>query len=124
MKRVVVKFENYFNKFDDDKKSNEETYRAPRFLGKGTDQFSLWVNKYLKYPKYAKQKVIEGKVKLRFTIDTDGRIVDMSVIKGVYPLLDKEAIRVVSSSPRWKPGTVDGKPIRVTYTFPIIFMLM
>jgi protein TonB len=56
-------------------------------------------------------------------IDEYGRVCDIVVLRGVDPALDAEAVRVVSSSPRWTPGYMGGKPVRVTYTFPVIFQL-
>ena len=85
--------------------------------------FSEWVSKNLKYPKDAKDARIEGTVKLQFTVGTNGGVQEVEVLKGVYPSLDNEALRVVRSSPKWKPGIKDGKPIRVTYTFSVIFAL-
>ena len=85
--------------------------------------FTEWVNKNLKYPKDAKDAHVEGTVKLQFTIGTNGGVQEVMVLQGVYPSLDNEALRVVRSSPKWKPGIKNGKPVRVTYTFPIVFSL-
>ena len=85
--------------------------------------FSEWVSQNLKYPKDAKDAHVEGTVKLQFTVGTNGGVQEVQVLQGVYPSLDNEALRVVRSSPKWKPGIKDGKPIRVTYTFPVIFSL-
>ena len=85
--------------------------------------FSEWVSKNLKYPKDAKDARIEGTVKLQFTVGTNGGVQEVLVLQGVYPSLDNEAERVVRSSPKWKPGMKDGKPVRVTYYFPIHFSL-
>ena len=93
----------------------------PTFKGGGPNHFALWVAKHLKYPKYAKETGIEGTVKVHFVIDTNGRISEAHVHEGVHPVLDQEAVRVVMKSPKWKPGKKDGKPVRVSYTLPVIF---
>ena len=95
----------------------------PTFQGGDANAFSIWVNSQLRYPENAKRNGIQGRVTLEFTIDTKGRVTDVKVLRGVHKLLDKEAVRVVSKSPRWTPGYVNQKPVRVTYTFPVIFQL-
>lgn len=95
----------------------------PSFMGGDANTFSSWVNAHLNYPEIAKKKGIQGRVTLSFTIDTDGSVTDVKVLKGVHYALDEEAVRVVSSSPRWTPGTQMGVQIRTTYTFPVIFQL-
>lgn len=95
----------------------------PSFRGGDANEFSKWVNSQLIYPKTAKKNGVQGRVTLQFTIETSGRVTNVEVIRGVDESLDKEAVRVVSKSPRWKPGYLDGKPVRVTYTFPVIFQL-
>ena len=60
---------------------------------------------------------------MKFVIEKDGSIADPVVVRGVDPYLDKEALRVVKSMPKWKPGKQRGKPVRVSYTVPVIFKL-
>lgn len=95
----------------------------PSFKGGGADEFSKWVNSRLKYPEIAKENGVQGRVTLQFTVESDGRVTNVRVLRGVDPSLDAEAKRVVRSSPKWKPGMQNGEPVRVTYTFPIIFQL-
>lgn len=95
----------------------------PSFMGGDANAFSRWVNERLIYPEEAKGKGISGRVTLQFTVETDGRVTNVKVLRGVEPSLDKEAVRVVSRSPRWEPGMQRGKPVKVTYTFPVIFQL-
>ena len=96
----------------------------PSFRGGDANEFSKWVNETLVYPAEAKKDTLQGRVTLQFTIDLDGSLVDAKVIRGVHPLLDAEALRVVSSCPeKWSPGMQDGKPVAVHYVFPIIFQL-
>ena len=66
---------------------------------------------------------VQGKVSVKFVIEKDGSIADPVVVRGVDPYLDKEALRVVKSMPKWKPGKQRGKPVRVSYTVPVIFKL-
>ena len=81
------------------------------------------MNENVNYPDEAKKNNISGRVTLQFTVEADGTVANVKVLRGVNPLLDEEAIRVVSSSPQWTPGYQEGSPVRVTYTFPIIFKL-
>jgi TonB family protein len=77
----------------------------------------------LKYPEEAKEQKIEGKVIIRFVVNTEGKTEGISVIKGIHPLLDAEAIRVVSLLSGWKPGMQGGKPVPVWYMVPVNFVL-
>ena len=95
----------------------------PTFQGGDANTFSKWVNSRLEYPEIAKENGIQCRVTLQFTVNTDGSVSDVKVLRGVDSSLDKEAVRVVSSSPKWKPGMQRDKPVRVTYTFPVIFQL-
>ena len=95
----------------------------PSFQGKDANAFSSWVTARLKYPKDALAAHIDGTVLVKFVIGTNGGVQEVEVIDGVFPSLDAEAVRVIKSSPKWKPGIKDGKPIRVTYTHPVIFVI-
>ena len=95
----------------------------PSFNGGDANEFSKWVNQRLVYPEEAKEKGIQGRVTLQITIDTKGRLSDVKVLDGVCAELDREAVRVVSMSPKWKPGIQRGRPVKVTYTFPVVFQL-
>ena len=97
--------------------------KYPTFKGKGLEHFSSWVSAHLKYPENAKDAHIEGTVRIKFIIGTNGGVQEVEVDQGVFPSLDAEAVRVVKSSPKWKPGIKNGKPVRVTYTLPVIFIL-
>lgn len=96
---------------------------SPKFKGKDSSAFSEWVNRKLVYPKIAKENGVEGRVTVQFTVDKDGSVSDVKVLRGVDPSLDQEAVRVISMSPKWNPGKKDGKRVSVTYTFPVIFQL-
>ncbi len=95
----------------------------PSFQGGDANQFSKWVNQRLVYPEIAKENGVQGRVTLQFTVEKDGTVTKVRVLRGVDPSLDKEAVRVVSSSPKWKPGKQRDRAVPVTYTFPVIFQL-
>ena len=97
--------------------------KKPTFNGADAGEFSVWVNSHLKYPEQAKADGISGRVTLQFTVETDGSVTNVKVLRGVRDDLDAEAVRVISASPKWGPGIQDGKPVRVTYLFPIVFKL-
>ena len=92
----------------------------PQFPGGNVQR---WISKNVKYPILAQENGIQGKVFIQFVIEKDGSITDVKVMRGVDASLDKEAIRVVKSMPKWKPGKQRGKPVRVSYTLPINFQL-
>lgn len=95
----------------------------PKFQGGDANSFSKWVNSKLVYPEIAKENGVQGRVTLQFTVGTDGSVSNVTVLRGVDPSLDKEAVRIVSSSPKWTPGRQRERPVKVTYTFPVIFQL-
>ena len=95
----------------------------PKFKGKDANTFSKWVNSRIVYPKKALEKGTQGKVILRVTIDTAGNVADILLELGVSKELNEEAIRVVSSSPKWTPGYINDKPVPVVFTFPVNFQL-
>lgn len=92
----------------------------PRFPDGNVQQYIAW---NLHYPEKALKNKVEGKVFVQFVIDTTGKVVEPKVIKSVSPELDAEALRVVSGMPAWKPGMQRGKPVRVSFTLPVIFKL-
>lgn len=95
----------------------------PTFQGGDANNFSKWVNSHLEYPDLAKENGIQGRVTLQFTVNTDGSVSNVIVLRGVDSSLDKEAVRVVASSPKWQPGKQRDRAVKVTYTFPVIFQL-
>ena len=97
--------------------------QKPTFQGGDANTFTKWVFSKIIYPEIAKENGVQGRVTLQFTIETDGSVKNVKVLRGVDSSLDKEAIRVVSSSPKWKPGMQRNKPVRVKYTFPVVFQL-
>jgi TonB family protein len=94
--------------------------RMPEFL---MGDINGYMQQNLHYPADAVQKKIEGRVTLRFLITNTGDVSDVTVIRGVDPILDEEALRVVRNMPKWKPGMQNGKTVDVYYTLPVSFRL-
>lgn len=94
----------------------------PEFIG-GVEALYKFLEKNVHYPKAARKAKIEGKVIVRFVVDVDGSVTDIKVKKRCNPYLDEEAIRVLSLSPKWKPGTIEGRLVKVFYSIPIKFLL-
>ncbi|MBQ9548316.1 MAG: TonB family protein [Bacteroidales bacterium] len=97
----------------------------PAFLGSSDPAVFLrkWVYVYLKYPPAAVTQGIQGKVEVSFEIGADGKVRDVRVLHGVHPLLDEEALRVISASPDWRPGRLRGKKVRCAVSLPVEFRL-
>ena len=97
----------------------------PEFPG-GMQELMSFITKKIQYPKEIAQGEagIQGRVIVQFIVDKDGNIVNPKVVRGVDPYLDKEALRVVNSMPKWKPGELaDGTKVAVYYTIPVMFRL-
>lgn len=94
----------------------------PEFPG-GEAALMQFIKKNLKYPAFAAENGIQGRVTLSFTVEKDGSIANIEVMRSPAEELSKEAIRVVSSMPKWKPGKQRGKPVRVKYVLPVTFRL-
>ena len=95
-------------------------------FGDGGDpavEFRRFIAQNLQYPESAANDSIQGRVIVQFCVNYEGKVVDVVVVRGASPALDKEAIRVVSSSPLWTPGKQRGKKVDVLFTFPINFVL-
>ena len=86
-------------------------------------EFRKYIQQNLRYPEIAAENDISGRVIVQFAVNSTGRVVDAVVLMGVDPSLDREALRVVMSSPPWTPGKQRGKAVKVLFTFPINFVL-
>ena len=95
----------------------------PTFNGGDANEFSKWVNSRLVYPEIAKENGVEGRVTLQFTINKDGRVENVKVLSAPDATLAEEAVRVVSASPKWKPGKQRDRAVKVSYVFPVIYRL-
>ena len=101
----------------------EVVEQMPEFPNGGMAGLMQYLSKNIKYPTIAQENGTQGRVTVQFVVNADGSIVDAKVIRGVDPYLDKEALRVINSMPKWKPGMQRGKPVRVKYTVPVMFRL-
>ena len=95
----------------------------PTFLGGDVQAFTAWVKERVVYPEIAKKDGIQGKVYIGFIIEPDGSLTTATVLRGVDPLLDAEAVRVVNLSPKWKPGVQRGVNVRVRFSITVNFEL-
>lgn len=109
----------------DDVVSFYDCDQRPVFLHSSDPKIFLekWVYQYLKYPAEAIRDGIQGRVMVDFIIGKDGRVTDVRVVKGVSEELDAEAVKVVSASPKWKPGRINGNKVRASLTIPVEFKL-
>ena len=94
----------------------------PEYPG-GINAMYEFIQKNLKYPESAKKKGIEGRVFVQFVVEKDGSLSSFQVLRGVSDDIDAEAVRVLKMMPKWKPGMMDGKPVRVHFTMPFKFQL-
>lgn len=101
----------------------EVVEQMPEFPNGGMAGLMQYLSKNIKYPTIAQENGTQGRVTVQFVVNADGSIVDAKVIRGVDPYLDKEALRVINSMPKWKPGMQRGKAVRVKYTVPVMFRL-
>jgi protein TonB len=106
---------------------NEQVYmkveEMPKFQGDDANTFREWIKNHTRYPQIAIENGISGRVIVQFSVNSNGEIVDIIVVRPVDPVLDKEAVRVIRSSPKWTPGKQRGKPVKVQFNFPVYFEL-
>lgn len=107
-------------------KSTEKTFdvveNMPSYPG-GRAAMMAFLSSNMNYPATAKENNVQGRVIIGFVVEKDGSISEVKVLRSVDPALDQEALRLVNSMPKWKPGTMDGKPVRVRYSVPFTFRL-
>ena len=82
-----------------------------------------YLGKNIKYPQIARESGIQGRVFVNFVVEPDGSVSNVKVLRGIGGGCDEEAMRVVKSMPKWKPGKQRGKPVRVSYILPVNFKL-
>ena len=96
--------------------------QMPQFPG-GAQELMRYLSMNIKYPQEAHQAGVMGRVIVTFVVEKDGSISEPTVIRSIHSSLDAEALRVISSMPKWEPGMQNGEPVRVKYTVPITFSL-
>ena len=105
---------------------NDEVFlvvdQMPEFPG-GMEALMKYFSDNVRYPVYAAEKKIQGRVICQFVVNKDGSISDIKVIKGVDKSLDREALRLIENMPRWKPGVLNGEKVSCKYTVPVRFRL-
>lgn len=94
----------------------------PQYPG-GQIAMLKYIMENIKYPKQAMKKGIQGRVVVSFIVEKDGRVSNVRLLRSVESSLDKEAVRVVKSMPKWSPGKQNGKPVRVRFNVPVMFKL-
>lgn len=107
----------------DENSGEEEVFAIVEDMPAFPGDLNKWLSKNVKYPAIAQENGIQGKVYVKFVIERDGSVTGVEVQRGVDASLDKEAIRVIKSMPKWKPGKQRNKAVRVSYTVPINFRL-
>ncbi len=100
----------------------EVVEEMPEFPG-GPAEMMKFLSNSIRYPTIAQENGTQGRVIVQFVVNSDGSIVDATVVRSVDPFLDKEALRVINSMPKWKAGKQRGKAVRVKYTLPVMFRL-
>ena len=95
---------------------------APEFPG-GSDSLYAYIARNIKYPETAKKEKIEGRVFVTFVIEKDGQVSSAKILRDIGGGCGEEAIRVVKSMPKWKPGTQRGNPVRFQFNLPVSFLL-
>lgn len=101
----------------------EVVEQMPEFPDGGMPALMEYFSKNIKYPEAAMKKGTQGRVTVQFVVEKDGSIANAKVLRGIDPELDKEAVRVTSMMPKWKPGMQKGQAVNVKYTIPVMFRL-
>lgn len=109
-------------KHEEENKVFDIVEQQPLFPG-GPAALLKYLSENTKYPVVAQENGVQGRVTVQFVVEKDGSISDVHVLRGVDPSLDKEAVRVVKSMPRWTPGKQNGITVRVNYRVPVLFRL-
>ena len=94
----------------------------PSFKGGDINKFRDWVQKRTNYPQVAIDRKIKGRVFVTFIVETDGSVSNVTIVKGVDPLIDNEAVKVIQGSPKWSPGLQRGQAVRVRYIMSLLFV--
>lgn len=120
----IVDFSNMV--FEEETRDEGEIFmiveEMPEFPG-GSEALQKYLAQSVRYPVIAQENGIQGRVYIQFVINQNGEVTNATILRGVDPSLDREALRVVEAMPKWKPGKQRNRPVRVSYTVPINFVL-
>lgn len=120
----IVDFSNMV--FEEETRDEGEVFmiveEMPEFPG-GTEALQKYLAQSVRFPVIAQENGIQGRVYIQFVINQNGEVTNATILRGVDPSLDREALRVVEAMPKWKPGKQRNRPVRVSYTVPINFVL-
>lgn len=120
----IVDFSNMV--FEEETRDEGEIFmiveEMPEFPG-GTEALQKYLAQSVRFPVIAQENGIQGRVYIQFVINQNGEVTNATILRGVDPSLDREALRVVEAMPKWKPGKQRNRPVRVSYTVPINFVL-
>lgn len=120
----IVDFSNLV--FEEETRDEGEIFmiveEMPEFPG-GPEALQRYLSQSVRYPVIAQENGIQGRVYIQFVINQNGEVTNATILRGVDPSLDREALRVVEAMPKWKPGKQRNRPVRVSYTVPINFVL-
>lgn len=120
----IVDFSNMV--FEEETRDEGEIFmiveEMPEFPG-GPEALQRYLSQSVRYPVIAQENGIQGRVYIQFVINQNGEVTNATILRGVDPSLDREALRVVEAMPKWKPGKQRNRPVRVSYTVPINFVL-
>lgn len=122
LQRVTLTLSSNGIKMGQEEKIYNKVTEMPEFPG-GPMALRSFISSNIRYPKVAAQSKLQGKVFVSFIVNAEGKVTDAKIAKGIHPLLDSEAIRIVNSMPGWRPGKENGKAVNVSYTVPINFVL-
>ena len=116
-------FDEVAEKFTKEICTNDTTPSRQGEIRELDEKQKKWIYKHIKYPKQAVEEGIQGNVVVEYVVDADGTVSDVKVVRSAHPLLDKEAVRVIGSMPKFKPILEDGTPARKTYRTLVPFKL-
>ena len=103
--------------------SYKECDVMPSFQGGAPASFAEWMFGQMQYPEQAKKDSISGSVFVKFTISSEGKLTDAEIVKSPHKLLSEEVLRILSLSPGWTPGKIDGKNVNISFMMPVVFSL-
>lgn len=123
---IIDLSEEYFSQEEEPTPPEDRIYtvvnQQPDFPG-GEKALIAYIKNNLKYPAFAEENGIQGRVTLSFVVEKDGSISNINVLRSPAEELSQEAIRIVKSMPKWKPGVLKGENVRVKYVLPVTFRL-